>query len=103
MKSVGLSPDRLFYFLKMEPNWSESLREKLDQHYIWPALYTFKFIVPKGKEEEVKALFLKHEATQRQSKNGNYTSITFNMMMPSSASVIDVYEKVSTIEGIISL
>ena len=87
----------------MEANWYESLREKLDQHYIWPALYTFKFIVPKGKEEEVKRLFPAHEASERQSKNGNYTSITLNMMMPNSDSVIDVYEKVSGIEGIIAL
>ena len=87
----------------MEPNWSESLREKLDQHYTWPALYTFKFIVPKGKEEEVKIFFPNHEATERQSKNGNYASITINMMMPSSDSVIDVYEKVSSIEGLIAL
>ena len=87
----------------MEPNWSESLREKLDQHYNWPSLYTFKFIVPKGKEAEVKRLFPNHEASERQSKNGNYTSVTLNMMMPSSDSVIDVYEKVSSIEGLIAL
>ena len=87
----------------MEPNWSESLREKLDQHYIWPSLYTFKFIVPKGKEEEVKNLFPNHEASERKSKNGNYTSVTINMMMPNSDSVIDVYEKVASIEGIIAL
>lgn len=87
----------------MEANWSESLREKLDQYYTWPALYTFKFVVPKGKEDELKALFPTHESTERQSKKGNYTSITINMMMPSSDAVIEVYQKVSTIEGIISL
>jgi hypothetical protein len=87
----------------MEPNWSESLREKLDQHYVWPALYTFKFIVPKEKEMEVKKLFPNHEANERPSKNGNYISITLNMMMPSSDSVIAVYEKTSGIEGIIAL
>ena len=87
----------------MEANWSESLREKLDQYYTWPALYTFKFVVPKGKEDEVKALFPAHESTERQSKNGNYTSVTINMMMPSSDAVIDVYQKVSAIEGIIAL
>lgn len=87
----------------MDSNWGESLREKLDQHYSWPSLYTFKFIVPKGKEEEVKNLFPQHEAAERQSKNGNYTSVTLNMMMPSSDAVIEVYQKVSTIEGIIAL
>jgi len=77
----------------MEPNWGESLREKLDEHYTWPSLYTFKFIVPKGKEAEVKILFPNHEPSERQSKNGNYTSITLNMMMPSSEAVIDVIKK----------
>jgi putative lipoic acid-binding regulatory protein len=87
----------------MEPGWKESLREKLDHHYTWPSLYTFKFIVPKGKEIEVKNLFPLHESTERQSKNGNYTSITLHMMMPDSNAVVDVYQQVANIEGIIAL
>lgn len=87
----------------MKPEWTESLREKLDQHYAWPALYTFKFIVPNGKEQEVISIFPQHTATQRASKNGKYTSITLQMMMPSSDSVISVYVATSTIEGIIAL
>jgi len=87
----------------MKPEWTESLREKLDQHYAWPALYTFKFIVPNGKEQEVIALFPQHTATQRASKNGKYSSITLQMMMPSSEAVISVYVATSAIEGIIAL
>lgn len=87
----------------MEEGFTESLRAKLDQYYAWPALYTFKFIVPKGKEEEVKILFTNHTSTERLSKNGNYTSVTINMMMPSSEAVIEVYEAASKIEGIIAL
>ena len=87
----------------MEANWTASLKEKLDQHYAWPALYTFKFIVPKGKEKEVTSLFPNHVATEKTSKNGNYTSITLQMMMPSSESVIDVYVATYNIEGIIAL
>ncbi|MBS1680243.1 MAG: DUF493 family protein [Bacteroidetes bacterium] len=87
----------------MMPDWGESLREKLDQHYTWPALYTFKFIVPKGKESEVKNLFPMHESSERQSKNGNYTSITFQMMMPGSEAVINVYKQAYLIKGIIAL
>lgn len=83
-------------------DWT-SLKEKLDQHYAWPALYTFKFIVPKGKEAEVTLLFPNHIATERQSKNGNYTSITLQMMMPSTDAVISAYQSVSEIEGIIAL
>jgi putative lipoic acid-binding regulatory protein len=87
----------------MKPEWTESLREKLDQHYAWPALYTFKFVVPKGKEQEVTSLFPQHTATLRASKNGNYSSITLQMMMPSSQAVISVYEAAATVEGIIAL
>jgi putative lipoic acid-binding regulatory protein len=83
-------------------DWT-SLQEKLDKHYAWPALYTFKFIVPKGKEIEVTSLFPNHIATERVSKNGNYTSITFQMMMPSSEAVVAVYISTSKIEGIIAL
>ena len=83
-------------------DWT-SLQEKLDKHYAWPDLYTFKFIVPKGKEIEVTTLFPNHIATERVSKNGNYTSITLQMMMPSSEAVVAVYVSTSKVEGIIAL
>jgi len=87
----------------MEVDWADSLREKLDQHYSWPSLYTFKFIVPREKVMEVKRLFPKHESTEKNSKNGNYTSVTLQMMMPGSEAVIDVYNLVAKIEGLIAL
>lgn len=87
----------------MEPNWANSLRQKLDDHYTWPSLYTFKFIVPKEKVEEVRKLFPKHEATEKASKNGNYISVTLQMMMPGSDEVIEVYNLASGIEGLIAL
>jgi uncharacterized protein len=87
----------------MDAAWFASFREKLDQHYAWPSLYIFKFIVPKGKEEEVRLMFPLHTATEKESKNGNYTSFTIQMMMPSSEAVIVVYQKAATIEGIIAL
>lgn len=86
----------------MEFNW-ESLRKKLEGHYTWPALYTFKFIVPHQTLAAVKMLFPKQKTTERQSKDGNYTSVTVQMMMPSSQAVIEVYKMVSKIEGIIAL
>jgi hypothetical protein len=87
----------------MTSEWAESLREKLDQHYTWPALYTFKFIVPKDKVEEVKSLFPMHESTEKNSKNGNYISVTLKMMMPGSEAVIDVYQRAAGIGGLIAL
>jgi len=87
----------------MDQQWKLSFQEKLDQHYSWPALYIFKFIVPAGKEQEVKDLFPMHESTQKQSTKGKYSSITIQMMMPSGAEVVRIYEKAATIEGLIAL
>ncbi len=87
----------------MDENWIASFRKKLDDHHAWPTLYTFKFIVPAGREDAVKALFPYHTVSEKQSKNGNYTSITAQLMMPSSDAVIDIYRKASEIEGIVAL
>jgi hypothetical protein len=87
----------------MDPAWLESFREKLDQHHSWPALYMFKFIVPKNKTAEVRRLFPLQITSEKESKNGNYVSFTFQMTMPSSQAVISVYEKAAAIEGIIAL
>lgn len=87
----------------MDQEWLKSFREKLDQHYAWPSLYMFKFIVPAGKEEDVKKLFPRHTASEKHSQKGKYTSVTVQMMMPSSESVISVYEQAAAIEGLIAL
>lgn len=87
----------------MDENWVNSFRQKLDEHYAWPALYVYKFIVPTGKEDLVKELFPYHPVTEKLSKQGNYTSLTIQMMMQSSDAVIDMYRKVSGIEGIVAL
>jgi uncharacterized protein len=87
----------------MDQQWLEKFRDQLDRHHAWPTLYTFKFIVPAGKEREVKELFPKHASTERPSKNGNYTSVTLKMMMPSSEAVIEIYQAAAQIEGIIAL
>ena len=88
---------------KMSEAWAKSFMEKLDKSYIWPALYMFKFIVPKQKVSEVKELFPLHVSKEKTSEKGKYISVTFNMMMPSSEAVVDVYQKVKHIEGIIAL
>jgi len=87
----------------MDQEWLNSFREKLDQHYAWPSLYMFKFIVPAGKENDLKNLFPNHTPTEKASKNGNFISVTLQMMMPSSEAVIDVYTKAADIEGLIAL
>lgn len=87
----------------MDENWVNSFKEKLDNHYAWPSLYTFKFIVPKGSEEQMRKLFPMHTPSERSSKNGNYTSFTIQMMMPSTDAVIAVYQEASVVPGVIAL
>ncbi|MFP4316560.1 MAG: DUF493 family protein [Desulfovibrionales bacterium] len=82
----------------------DSLQKRLDEHYDWPAVYTFKFIVPKASAEELLSVFESDKGVSvRESKTGKYLSLTAEVIMPSSESVIAVYKAVERIEGIISL
>ncbi len=89
--------------MELNDAWLASFQENLDKVYAWPSLYTFKFIVNADQEPEVKKLFPLHTNTSRASSNGKYTSLTFQMMMPSSEEVVSVYKKAATIEGLIAL
>ena len=87
----------------MDEDWIDSFREKLDEHYAWPAIYIYKFIVPTGKEELVKQLFPLTPATEKLSKQGKYISVTVKKMMHSSDAVIEIYIKAAEIDGIVAL
>jgi uncharacterized protein len=89
-------------FLSMDQQWLDNFREKLDQHHSWPSLYVFKFIVPTGKEGEVKLLFPRNTVTEKLSEHGKYTSVTAQVMMQSSEAVINIYIQASKIEGIVA-
>ena len=80
-----------------------SFREKLEKAYQWPALYTFKFIAPAHKIEEVKALFPRHEINEKASSKGKYHSLTINIMARSSEEIITYYIEVHKIGEILSL
>ncbi|MFY0626029.1 MAG: DUF493 domain-containing protein [Reichenbachiella sp.] len=80
-----------------------SFKEKLEKQYVFPALYTFKFIVPKDKVEAVENLFPRHEVILKPSSGGKYISTTIKVMVSSSSEIIDTYKKAKAIDGIISL
>lgn len=79
------------------------LKELLDSEMEWPAEYMFKFIVPVGQVQLLKALLPTGGWSQRASSNGRYLSVTVNAKFKTSDEVIDIYDKVRHIEGIISL
>jgi uncharacterized protein len=91
------------FLFSMDADRTKSFKEQLDRSHAWPVLYMFKFIVPAGKEEEVRKLFPRHTPTEKHSQNGKYTSVTVQMMMPSSDAVIEVYETAAKIEGLMAL
>ncbi|RKZ17814.1 DUF493 domain-containing protein [bacterium] len=80
-----------------------TLKAKLDAFETWPHEYTFKFIVPAERREDLEALFTGHEYTLRPSRTGKYFSLTCLREMPDSDAVIQIYERVSEIEGSFAL
>ena len=81
----------------------DSFREKLENNYSFPTLYTFKFIVKPDQVEEIEKLFPKHEVLLKPSSGGKYVSTTVKIMAASSEDIITRYKEASKIEGIISL
>jgi len=85
----------------------DRLRTQLNRSTFWPAPYLFKFIVPTDLEKiaQIRAIFGEKEAeiTEKKSKQGSYTSMSIRMTMPSAQSIIDKYQLVGLIEGVISL
>ena len=63
----------------------------------------FKFIAPKGKENEIRLLFPKNDIKEKISKQGNYSSLTIKMMINSSEQVIHIYKEANKVEGVIAL
>ena len=85
----------------------EKLLIQLTDNFDWPTVYMFKFIVPadNSKIAQVESLFNSEEAeiSLRNSRKGNFVSITAKEMMLSPEKVIDRYVKAEGIKGLISL
>lgn len=79
-----------------------AFKEKLESAGQFPMLYMFKFIVPMGTESEIAVLFPKNEIVLKPSSGGKYVSTTIQVMMDSADQILDIYEKASEIEGVIS-
>ena len=75
----------------------------LDEQYNWPAEYLFKFIIPKKEKDLLVQILLGHQIKTRPSKTGKYISVTSTKIFNSSDEVIEVYQKVQIIDGLMSL
>jgi putative lipoic acid-binding regulatory protein len=75
----------------------------LDEHHIWPTTYTFKFVILAEQVKELKDLLNDDRVVLKSSSRGKYFSVTLEAVMSSSLEVISIYEKVGTMDGVISL
>lgn len=75
----------------------------LDEQITWPDYYSFKFITKTEQKHVLTDLLADHSIQEKPSKNGKYTSITSKIILNSSEEVIAVYNKVSHVDGVITL
>jgi putative lipoic acid-binding regulatory protein len=73
----------------------------------FPSVYMFKFIVKSDlkKIAQIESLFQseKAEITRKESSKGAFISISIKEVMLSADEIISVYEKASSIDGVITL
>jgi uncharacterized protein len=84
-------------------DWWDKFQALLDDQNAWPAPYTFKFIAPVERLDELTQVFGQVEFSVRESRNGNYHSVTAVMTMHSSDEVVAMYHAVGRIQGVIAL
>lgn len=81
----------------------EQLKDKLEHVHQWPTNYQFKFIIPSEHRPLLLSKLPLGQISERQSKEGRYTSVSIKCCMQKAESVIEIYQKVQEIPGIISL
>ncbi|MCD1116798.1 DUF493 family protein [Chryseobacterium turcicum] len=85
----------------------KSLKEKLENNHDFPEDYLFKFIIPtdQAKLTEIYKVFddIKFTLGNRESKNGKYTACNINAFVLDANQVINIYQEVAKIEGVILL
>lgn len=85
----------------------ERLKAELDNSNKWPAEYLFKFIVPAVDDnaERVEKSFDGMGAVIKttKSKTGKFISVSVDVTMKDSQEIIDKYQELAAIKGIVSL
>lgn len=92
---------------KKTAEFYERLLGQLRDDTTWPSPYLYKFIIPASLEKiaEIEAVFNNMDARieTRDSSKGNYTSVSIRVTMESPEAVVEKYQEVSKVEGVISL
>jgi hypothetical protein len=81
----------------------ERFKKQLVDHYDFPTLYLFKFIVPVEQKDKFENLFPEISFDTKNSKTGKYISFSKKLKVNSSEEVVEIYNRAYSIDGIISL
>ena len=90
----------------MDKNETQKAKDSLNQHYDWPCVYGFKFIMPTvpNREKQLIAMFsVDVDVKTKTSKNAKYRSFTINAVMLSADEVLEKYAKSGELEGLLAL
>lgn len=93
---------------KKSEEFYKNLKNQLEQYTRWPAPYLFKFIIPTDEEKIQQILSFFEDipnakAKTKTSSKGQYTSVSIEAIIDSADVVIEKYQQVSVVEGLLSL
>lgn len=95
------------YLYAMDNNEKfDKLRELLNKENNWPIVYMFKFIIPASNQKIalIESKFSDEAIiSHKESSNGKYFSITVKEVMLSADAIIEKYQEMGNIEGLITL
>lgn len=85
----------------------KNLKINLEENHNFPENYLYKFILPNDSEKltEIYQVFdgLEYSISTKESGKGNYISCSISCFVLDANQVIDLYQKVGKIEGVIML
>lgn len=92
--------------MNQESEFYLKLKERLKMTTVFPTKYLYKFIVPAGeKVSEIGKIFenIEKKMKLKYSKNQKYVSISIEILEKNEQEIVERYESVRHIKGIITL
>ena len=83
----------------------ENFAQLLKKHYQFPCEYTYKFVVPAPARPLAETILAEFfcSCTVKISRSGRYMSISATRSMESVEEIIEIYQKMHIVDGLISL
>jgi len=93
--------------MSKESDFYKKLKTSLLETTSFPSKYMYKFIIPTSEEKfkKIESIFDNMGAVinSKPSKTGKYTSLTILVKMKTADDIINKYQEVSKVDGVISL